>query len=100
MARPKKPATETVKRIYALLVGGPFCFEDICKTTGLHRNTVGSALKYLKDRRMVSKKKKGRNSFYEIIKTQPPYFGWEILWIDLMTTDEDKQAIIKREEKK
>ena len=100
MTRPKKPATDTVKRIYALLIGGSFCFEDICKKTGLHRNTVASTLKYLKDRKMVSKEKKGRNRFYEIIKTQPPYFGWEISWIDLMTTDEDIQAIIEREEKK
>ena len=98
MTRPKKPATETIKKIYALLIGGSFYFEDIYVKTGLHRNTVATTLDYLVEKRMISRERRGRKVFYDIIKTQPPYFGWEILWVELMTTEQDKKMIFKRME--
>lgn len=98
MPRPKGPSPEAVKRIYAVLVKGPKCFEDIWKETGLHRNTVGSTLGYLVQKNMLKRYREGHKKMYEMKKTQPPYYGWEIPWIELMMTKREKEMHYKRVE--
>lgn len=94
MGRPKGLTPRSVKRIFAVLVGGPKCFDDIWKETGLHRNTVGFTLEGLEKKDMIVRYRIGHERWAEIKKTQPLYYGWEIYgweipWIGLMMTKDD-----------
>ncbi len=89
MPRPRRPSTESIKKIYASLLNGPKCFEDLWKETRLHRNTLGSTLKFLLGRGLLIHHRKGHKKVYEIVKTTPPYYGWEIPWIEFMMTKGD-----------
>jgi predicted transcriptional regulator len=96
MPRPKGPSPESVKRIYAVLVDGPKCFEDIWKETNLHRNTVASTLNKLVEKGLLQRYRKVHKKMYEVVKTQRPYIGWEIPWIALMMTKKDWQLEWKK----
>jgi len=68
--------------------------------TKLHGNTVGSTLRDLVNRGLLSWERKGHKVMYKMRKTKPPSSGWEIPWIALMTTDKEKDMHLKRAEKK
>lgn len=89
MGRPKDASCESYRLIYDALLNGPKCFEEVCRETGLHRNTVGSRLRYLLEKNLLNRYREGHKVIYEIKKTQPPYYGWEIPWISLMMNRED-----------
>jgi len=100
MPRPHGPSPKSVKRIYAILCKEPKSFEAIQRETELHRNTVGSTLKDLVNRGLLSWERKGHKAMYRMRKTEPPSSGWEFPWIALMMTDKEKDMQLKRAEKK
>jgi hypothetical protein len=95
MPRPKKPATNTIRKIYDVLSTSPLCFEAICDSTGLHRNTCGSALKFLIEKGMVCKEREKHKVVYEVTRGKGPFLRLETRWDDLMMTKEDYQQMYK-----
>lgn len=98
MPRPKGSATKSVKLIYSVLTNEPKCFEDVVNETKLHRNTVASTLNDLVRRGLLRRYRKGHKTMYAIEKTKPPYIGWEIPWIELMTTKKQEDLHYKEAE--
>ena len=100
MPRPYGPSPESIRRIYDVLLKGPKSFENIWKETKLHRNTVGYTLGVLVKRRFLNRKMEGHRAIYTMEKPEPISIGWDIPWIDLMTTKEEKDTHFRIVEQK
>lgn len=68
MPRPKNASYKSYRRIYDALYDGPRYFEDLRKATRLHRNTLAARLKFLVKEGLVSKRRVGNKTYYEISK--------------------------------
>lgn len=89
MPRPRKPANESIRRIYDCLISKSKCYGEIVDETELHGNTVGSTLNFLVKKELVKRMKKGHKTMYELLKTEPPHIGWKIPWIVLTMAPDD-----------
>ncbi len=89
MSSLEKPAPATIKRIYTALVGKPRNFEDLVKITNVDEATLGSALLFLKEKGMVVSYNFTNRETFRMVRTQPPKYGWNLPWLDLMMSADD-----------
>ncbi|MCD6263098.1 TFIIB-type zinc ribbon-containing protein [Candidatus Bathyarchaeota archaeon] len=50
-------------------------------------------MKYLKSEGMITARREGHKIMYEIVKSEPPFYGWEIPWEVLMMTKKDWEKL-------
>lgn len=68
MGRPKDSSCRSYRLIYDALSTGTKSFGELWKLTGLHRNTLSARLSHLVSAGLLSNRKSGRKSLYEIIE--------------------------------
>jgi DNA-binding transcriptional ArsR family regulator len=85
MQLPRQPVTETMKRISDLLICAPSNPAEIHKKTGLHRNTINAALKFLVQNELVSKERNGQRVLYSLALANE---DWYVPWIKLLRPKE------------
>jgi len=89
MPRPRDSSTRSYELIWLVLIEGSKTWSELLEKTGLHRDTLSRRLKYLEGKDMIERVRNGRTVIYSIVKSEPPYMGWEIPWICIMMTQED-----------
>ena len=92
MQRPMQPATETMKRIFDLLICAPSYPTEIHNKTGLHGNTVNDALNFLVQNGLVSKERNGQRVLYSLVIADD---GWYVPWIKLVRPKEEEPSTSK-----
>jgi DNA-binding transcriptional ArsR family regulator len=92
MQRPMQPATETMKRIFDLLIRAPSYPTEIHHKTGLHGNTVNDALNFLVQNGLVSKERNGQRVLYSLVMVDD---GWYVPWIKLVRPKEEEPSTRK-----
>ena len=92
MQRPMQPATETMKRIFDLLICAPSYPAEIHNKTGLHGNTVNDALSFLVQNGLVSKERNGQRVLYSLVIADD---GWYVPWIKLVRPKEEEPSTSK-----
>ena len=93
MQRPMQPATETMKRIFDLLICAPSYPTEIHNKTGLHGNTVNDALSFLVQNGLVSKERNGQRVLYSLVIADD---GWYVPWIKLVRPKEEEPSTRKK----
>ena len=86
MQLPMQPATETIKRIFDLLVCAPSYPTEIHNKTGLHGDTVSDALNFLVQNGLVSKERNGQRVLYSLVIVDE---DWHVPWIRLVYPKEE-----------
>jgi DNA-binding transcriptional ArsR family regulator len=89
MSSPEKPVPATIKRIYVALVRKPRSFEDLVDITGVDEATLGSALRFLKEKGMIVSYNFTNRETFRMVRTQPLRYGWNLPWLDLMMSADD-----------
>ena len=89
MSSVEKPSAPTVKRVYSALVTKPRSFTELIDVTGVDEATLGSALRFLKEKGMVVSFNFGSGERFRMVRTQPLRYGWNLPWLDLMMSDDD-----------
>jgi DNA-binding transcriptional ArsR family regulator len=93
MQHPKQSSVKTVKRIFDLLICAPSYPAEICRKTGLHRNTVNGALRFLVQNGLVSKERKGRRVLHSLVLAGE---GGQVLWTELTRPKKEEQLIRRK----
>ena len=103
MARNRKPSKLSICKVFGRLHNGPL-FLDAWRSTGLHsRSTVHKTIKYLFDKKLLVRKRRGHRLYYSLDKCKLPHLGYEIPWKELIMTKQDlnkKQIKISNNTKK
>jgi DNA-binding transcriptional regulator YhcF (GntR family) len=86
MHRHRQPATETMKRIFDLLICKPSYPTEIHNKTGLHRNTVNDAFNFLVQNGLVLKARNGQRVLYSLVRAEEK---WYVPWIKLVRPKEE-----------
>jgi DNA-binding transcriptional ArsR family regulator len=86
----RQPVTETMKRIFDLLICAPSYPAEIHKKTGLHRSTINAALKFLVQKGLVSKERNGQRVLYSLVKADE---DWYVPWIKLVRPKEKPSTL-------
>jgi DNA-binding transcriptional ArsR family regulator len=84
MSSVEKPSASTIRRVYSALVTKPRSFEELINITGVADATVGSALRFLKEKGMIVSYNFGSGERFRMVRTQPLRYGWNLPWLDLM----------------
>ena len=89
MSSVEKPSTSTIRRVYSTLVTKPRSFEELINITGVADVTLGSALRFLKEKGMLVSYNFGSGERLRMVRTQPLRYGWNLPWLDLMMSADD-----------
>jgi predicted transcriptional regulator len=89
MSSLEKPAPATIRRIYSALVKKPRSLEDLVELTGFDKATLGSALRFLKEKGMIVSYNFTNRLTFRMVRTQPLRYGWNLPWLDLMMSADD-----------
>jgi predicted transcriptional regulator len=89
MSSLEKPAPATIRRIYSALVKKPRSLEELVELTGFDKATLGSALRFLKEKGMIVSYNFTNRLTFRMVRTQPLRYGWNLPWLDLMMSADD-----------
>jgi DNA-binding transcriptional ArsR family regulator len=89
MSSVKKPSASTIRRVYSTLVTKPRSFEELINITGVADATLGSALRFLKEKGMIVSYNFDSGERFRMVRTQPLRYGWNLPWLDLMMSADD-----------
>jgi DNA-binding Lrp family transcriptional regulator len=89
MSSVEKPSVSTIRRVYSALVTKPRSFEELINMTGVAEATLGSALRFLKEKGMIVSYNFGSGERFRMVRTQPLRYGWNLPWLDLMMSADD-----------
>lgn len=88
----EKPDPVTVQRIYSALVTKPRSLEDLSHIASVDEVALVSALRFLKAKGMIVSYSFTNHEKFRMVRTQPPRYGWNLPWLDLMLSEEDWKA--------
>jgi DNA-binding transcriptional ArsR family regulator len=94
MASPRQPSAKTMKSIFDLLLCAPSYPTEIQNKTGLQGNTVNGALRFLLQKKLVLRKRRGQRVLYSLAK---PDEEWYKPWIKLVKQKERAPKPVKVE---
>jgi hypothetical protein len=89
MSSVEKPSATTIRRVYSALVTKPRSFEELITITGVGEATLGSALRFLKDKGMIVSYNFTNSETFRMVRTQPLRYGWNLPWLDLIMSADD-----------
>lgn len=90
MARPRKPSTATVRRLYSRLLEGPFWVGDWKSTKIGSYGTTNKAVQHLYRAGLLTRRRAGHKVLYELNKQKGV-----LAWWPLLTTKQERRKLVK-----